>query len=130
MAKQAKTGVSKTYPVEYIIQICKYQWYKEIKRQQIYDNNKHEMEIPSDLQDQGEESEKIRLLLKHLNTMSPICKKILTLYAHGYSELKIAKTLNLANKIAVKNKKKYCREELRKIMTNDPLFNNIYGRPV
>ena len=68
-----------------------------------------------------------QLLLKHLKNLSSTCREILTLYGLGYSENKIGCILKLGDRTAVKNKKYYCKETLRKMILNNPLFKVIYG---
>jgi DNA-directed RNA polymerase specialized sigma24 family protein len=123
--KQKTAGIPVRNPQGYITQTCKYLWFKERKRQ---DN--HEMLNESELSFDPEPStgnELQQLLAKHFKNLSSSCRKVLILYSKRYSENKIGRMLNLGDRNAVKNKKFYCKEALRKMIVNDPSFKEING---
>jgi DNA-directed RNA polymerase specialized sigma24 family protein len=121
--RQELSRIAVNYPRTYIVRICKYLWFKERKRLAI-----HEMIEEADLYFDPEEhsnDELMRLLITNLKKLSAICQKILTLYAFGYSEQKIESLVKLGELKMVNNKKQKCKERLRKLIINDPLFKVI-----
>ena len=112
-------------PRLYLRQLCRNLWVRERKRQEMFNlvenpDRYHSPEKP-------EKSEMTHLLLKHLKNISEKCRKILILYSLSYSEYKISRVLNLEDTKMVKNRKYYCKEKLRNLIINDPLFRKIYG---
>ena len=123
--KEKSSGTAMRNPQSYITQMCKYIWFKERRRQ-----GKHvsiEESMLAIEPETGTRDEMKMLLSKHMNNLSSTCKEILTLYSEGYSEDKIGRILNLGDRNAVKNKKYYCKETLKSMIVNDPLFKEING---
>ena len=112
-------------PKPYILQMCRYKWYKERKRR----------EVPEFLQDNRVtdgtgneiESKLLQLIEKHMYHLSESCREILELYMMGLSEHEISRVMNLENRNAVKNKKYNCKLSLRSLVINDPEYKELYG---
>jgi DNA-directed RNA polymerase specialized sigma24 family protein len=66
-----------------------------------------------------------RLFVRHLKRLSESCREVLTLYSLGYSEEEISEALSLGGVKVARNKKYCCKEKLRKMIINDPLFKEI-----
>ena len=109
----------------YIINLCRYLWFKERKRLQ-----NHEPAEKGDKIDEPYTATKdvmIFLLLKHLKNLSPNCREILNLYLKNYTEKQISEVLNLEGPKSVNNHKEYCKAKLRSLIMNDPEFKEIHG---
>jgi DNA-directed RNA polymerase specialized sigma24 family protein len=114
-----------TYTLWYVIQMCKNLWFHEQRRQR-----KHELTDGLD-QYQYMEAETndglIFLLVYHMKNLSESCREILKLYSRGYSEEEISQSLNLNGPKNANNKKLYCKEKLRNMIQNDPLYKELNG---
>ena len=109
----------------YIINLCKYLWFKERKREQI-----HELNDQMDQIDEvytGSKDVMIFLLHKHLKNLSAMCREMIFLFAMNYTEQKISKALKLESPKAVNNRKEYCKSKLKSMITDDPLYKEING---
>ena len=141
LEKQKTYGNEKWPQQAYITRICKNKWFKERERLNIYEPLEEYKEFEEiEESEESEESMKkelfyydednkednlIELLLKHLKNMSAVCQEVLNLYSLGHSEKKISTILNLDDPRVVKNKKYYCKEKLRSMVMNDPIFDDI-----
>jgi DNA-directed RNA polymerase specialized sigma24 family protein len=126
LVEMQETGkASSTYSLGYVTQICKNLWFKEQKRRRIYNL----IDEFDQIQYLEAESSKglIFLLVFHMKSLSSSCREILTLYSHGYSEEKISAALKLRGPKTVNNKKLYCKEKLRNMILNDPLYKELNG---
>ena len=108
----------------YITIMCTNLWFKEKKRLEVQDMLDG-YDFFND-QDKGPHEGKLFLVSKHMENLSEDCREILTLYMHNHSEAEISIRLNMAGSKAVNNKKKYCKDKLRKMVMNDPLLEEVY----
>lgn len=125
MDRPMNAGTAAEISSGYIINLCKYLWFKERKREQI-----HELNDQMDQIDEvytGSKDVMIFLLHKHLKNLDAKCREILFLFAMNYTEHKISKGLKLESSKAVNNRKEYCKLKLRSMIKNDPLYNDING---
>ena len=125
MRMKKEQGKSLDHPYTYIIRICKSLWIEECKRQEIH-------ETADDLdgfqyQETETNEDKLQLVQSYHKKLSPACQELLTLYYEGYSEDEICARLGFGNRRVVSNKKRYCKERLRKMINNDPKFKELNG---
>jgi hypothetical protein len=125
MGRQINSETETEISSGYIINLCKYLWFKERKKEQI-----HELNDQMDQVDEvytGSKDVMIFLLHKHLKNLSAKCREILFLFAMNYTEQKISKALKLEGPKEVNNRKEYCKSKLKSMITDDPLYKEING---
>jgi RNA polymerase sigma factor (sigma-70 family) len=125
LEKQGSPDTKIRDPETYITQVCKFLWFKEQRKMDLHEGM--EKIDPDDYPNEVADDSRLVLLLKHMKNLPSTCQEVLTLYAQGYSEEKISDIMKLGGAKAVKNRKYYCKEKLRNMIMNDPLFEEIYG---
>jgi len=125
MEKLKHSGSETIISSGYIVNLCKYLWFKERKRLQDHEP----AEQVEKMDEHYTETKDVMnfLLLKHMKNLSADCRKILNLYLKNYTEQKISEVLHLEGPKAVNNQKHYCKSKLRSLIMNDPLFKEIHG---
>jgi len=113
------------HPYTYIIRICQSLWLKGRKRRELYEPTEKMDEFQNPESETNDDI--LHLLETHQNRLSATCQQILNLYYDGYSEDEICKILGFSDRKVVNNKKRYCKERLRLMIINDPLFNELNG---
>jgi RNA polymerase sigma factor (sigma-70 family) len=100
----------------YLYAVIKNKWLQELTRRKKYTTLDHLGNNPGpdqDAMEQLQENERVTLIRKCLEMLSPLCQKIMTLYYYEEkSMIEIAMLTGLANEDVAKSKKYQCKKEL------------------
>ncbi len=112
----------------YIFGIAKLNWFNKFRSYQKRESETviDEFEVEADVSYYYERNERAEILKQVVNLLGEKCRKLLMLFAHGYSIDAIAKELNFVNKTRATKEKYRCLNRLRqKMRRNSSLANYV-----
>lgn len=126
--KQREGGLEITSSFKnYLIGICKIQWFMELKRREKFKTRSMEeisaesVHGPADLF--NEETARFQLYQNHFNRLGEICRKILKMFYNKVPMEEIARVMGYRSVKFAKQKKYLCKEKLMEMIRNDPRFD-------
>lgn len=116
----------------FLYSICFNLW---LRRQKKKDNNTVTISDAGGLQDEGniqedlEKNERLQIFRRHLETLGPECRRLLSMFFAGKKMRDIAKSLNIDNDHAARNRKYRCQKKLEDKIMVDPRYIELTNRP-
>jgi RNA polymerase sigma factor (sigma-70 family) len=100
----------------YLYSVSRFLWFKELGRQKriSYQSVDHEdfMDVDADIVSVNEKNERLLFYRKYFEKLSENCRKVLTLFAEGYSIAEITKIMGFKSEQHTKNRKYRCKMSL------------------
>lgn len=112
----------------YLFSICRNLWLKRLRDDRVLRNGDDQelhhltLEDPVDLTDQ---QLKEQIFRRKFAQMGKSCQQILKLAFSGKSPKEIADLLSLKSEKQATNRKSYCKQQLAKLVQNDPLYKEL-----
>ncbi len=113
----------------FLYSISRHLWLKQLRNQKYEERNIRDQQNFIELREEPFkiENEDLRMTLyqKHFKNLPEDCQKILKLTVENITQKEIADSLGFKSDNYVKKRKHYCKENLIKMIKQDPLFNEI-----
>lgn len=109
----------------YIFTIGKYVWFKHLKKKERHSSREMENTVPM-LSEEFLQEDRYKIFQKGLKKLGPDCQKVLSFYFENKSFEEIAQLMNYKSSDYAKRKKYLCKNQLVKLVKEDPDFKSIY----
>lgn len=111
--------------------VCQNNWYSELKRRKKFQgyfvDKERLIDLPSkrDVFEKFQMEIKYALFNKYFETLSKLCREVLSLYLQNFSVKQMVAKLKCKDEITVRRRKYDCRMELIKRIRKDPKFHEL-----